>query len=471
MERLTPTDSLFLSVENRVTPMHVGGLLTLDTTNARDFGFEQVRDLFMRRMARVPKYTWKLKEVPFNFDRPFWTDGDLNIDQHFGRITVAPPAGPREIATALGDVMSQPLDRGLPLWRMWYLDWLADGIAALYTTYHHCLMDGTSGASLSNVILDLEPNPEPDTPDEPAGPGGRNSSDLEHVLASGLSMMATPLRLAEFVGGLARRVADLAPELVRHGVPAAVLSRPPRTSFNSPVGTRRTMAFAAVSLADTKSVRKRLGVTVNDVLIALCAAAMERYMNNIDETESTRPLALAVPISMRAPGDLELTNRVSTLLVTVPTGIDPIERLRAISSETTRGKQLARAFTTRLPSVGGFVPPIVLSATMKAATPLFPWMPVLVNAIVSTVNGAPVPLYVAGARVTGTYPTSILMANMGMNFTAISLEDHVDIGITVDPKLVPDPWLVADAIPEALEALMHAAGLGDPQPMRVLAVA
>jgi hypothetical protein len=81
-------------------------------------------------MARVPKYTWKLKEVPFNLDRPFWTDGDMNIDQHLGRITVAPPAGPREISTALSDVMSQPLDRGLPLWRMWYLDGLADGIAA-----------------------------------------------------------------------------------------------------------------------------------------------------------------------------------------------------------------------------------------------------------------------------------------------------------------------------------------------------
>jgi hypothetical protein len=108
---------------------------------------------------------------------------------------------------------------------------------------------------------------------------------------------------------------------------------------------------------------------------------------------------------------------------------------------------------------------------MKAMTPLFPWMPVVMNTIVSTVSGAPMPLYVAGARVTGTYPTSVLVANMGMNFTAVSLEDHVDIGITVDPKLVPDPWLVADAIPEALEALMDAAGLGDPKPVRVLLVA
>jgi hypothetical protein len=198
---------------------------------------------------------------------------------------------------------------------------------------------------------------------------------------------------------------------------------------------------------------------------------MERYLNEIGEPVPTRPLALSVPISMRAPGDLELTNRVSTLLVSVPTGIDPIERVRAISSETTRGKRLARAFTTRLPSVGGLVPPIVLGTAMKAMAPLFPWMPVVMNTIVSTVSGAPMPLYVAGARVTGTYPTSLVIASMGMNFTAISMEDHVDIGITVDPKLVPDPWLVADAIPGALEALMHAAGLGDPQPVRVLAVA
>ncbi len=477
MRRLSATDSSFLSIETNEWPMHVGGLTTLDASNAPDFGFERVHDLFKQRIARIPKFTWKLKSVPLGLDRPFWMGGgDFDIDNHLQRVSVPSPGGPREVGAVVGEFMSRRLDRRLPLWRMYYLDGLPDGAAAVFSMYHHCVMDGTAGASMVNLMFDFEPNPPPDTPDTPVapvGPPGRDPSDLETLLTGALGMVATPVKVVRFGGALVRRVADLAPVMLKQGIPPAVLSRPPPTSFNHAVGPRRTLSFVSVSLDDVKSVSKHVGVTVNDVLIALCTAALERYLGENGEDACGRPFAIMVPVSVRATGDEELTNRVSAQPVSVPTGMaDPVERLRAISQEMQDAKRLTSAYTGRpMPSVGELLPPVALGALARAATPLARWMPVVGNTLVSTVRGAPCPLYVAGARVTGIYSSSIVTLNMGMNFTALSTDDRVDIGITVDPDLVPDSWLVADAVPGALTALMRAAAVGDPHPVPRLAVA
>jgi len=476
MRRLSATDSLFLSLETSRLPMKVGGLVTLDPTSAPAFGFDRVRDLYARRIARVPKLTWTIKEAPLRLDRPLWVDGgELDIDRHLERVSVPAPGGPREVAEVVGELFCQPLDRDLPLWRMWYLDGLADGTAALFSTHHHCLMDGTSGANLTAIMFDLEPNPnpEPEPPHPVAGPGDPDPSDLEQLLESGLNLLATSAKLPGFVGAYAKRVARMVPDVIKHGVPSALLSPAPRTSFNHLVGARRVLAFASLSLADLKAVRKRLDVTVNDVIVAVCTDALERYLRRTGEGVPERPLTVAVPVSTRAPGDDELTNRVSVFPISVATDIvGPVEHLHAISRETERGKQLAEAFVaSRLPSFGELMSPALWGAAVRAVTPLFPYMPVVINTMVSTVRGAPCPLYVAGARVTGIYPTSIVLVNMGINFTAISSDSQVDIGVTVDPDLVPDPWLVAEALPEALRDLMRAADLSDPQSVPTFAVA
>ena len=347
MRRLSATDSLFLSLETSQLPMQVGGLVTLDTTSAPDFGFDRVRELYARRIARVPKLTWRLKEVPLRLDRPLWMDGgQLDIDQHLERVAVPAPGGPREVAEVVGRLFSQPLDRGLPLWRMWYLDGVADGTAALFSAHHHCLMDGTAGANLDAIMFDLKPNPnpEPELPHPVAGPGGRDPSDLEQLLRSGLSLLATPVKLPGFVGAYAKRVARMVPDVIKHGVPSAMLSPAPRTSFNRVVGARRVLAFASLSLADLKAVRKQLDVTVNDVIVAVCTDALERYLRRIGEGVPERPLTVAVPVSTRAPGDDELTNRVSVFPISVATDmVGPVEHLHAIFAGDRTGQAAGRS--------------------------------------------------------------------------------------------------------------------------------
>jgi len=278
--------------------------------------------------------------------------------------------------------------------------------------------------------------------------------------------------LPRFLGGLVRRVAGMVPDVVRHGLPSPLQSIPPRTSFNGVVGEGRTLAFTSLSVDDMKAIRRRLGVTVNDVIVAVCADALERYLDRIGEPVPDRPLSIAVPVSMRTAGDdAELTNRVSAFPISVPTRPDgPVQRVNAVARETERGKQLAATFATnRLPSFGELMVPGAWALAARAMTPLFGLMPVVMNTMVSTVRAPEIPFYVRGARVTGIFPTSVVLANMGINFTAMSSGGRVDVGITVDPELVPDPWLIADALPEALADLMCAAGLGDAHPVPLFA--
>jgi diacylglycerol O-acyltransferase / wax synthase len=450
---------MFLSVETKATPMHVGGLITLDTTNTPDFSFEKLRELFMRRMARVPKFTWTLVQAPLGLGRPLWRASDFDIDRHLQRLTVASPGGPHEIAEAIDTVMAEPLDRDAPLWRMWYLDGLPLGTAAIYANYHHCVMDGTSGASLGSLVLDLEPNPPSEAASPLVSPGGRNLSSLEQLARNGLELFTMPIKIGRFASGVARRVADLIPAVLKEGVPTPVWQRGPRASYNHVVGERRAMAFVSIPLDAAKDVRAKLGVTVNDVIVAVCTTALASYERSRGVPASTQPLAVAVPISLRAEGDVELTNHVSSLLASAPVNGDAVERVRDLARDIRRSKQISRSFTQPLPSVGELLPPAVLAAVTRMIWPLFSVMPVVMNTIVSTVKGAPIPLYVAGARVTGTYSTSVVLGNVGVNFTTLTSEDHIDIGITVDPDLVPDAWLIADAVPAALDELLGAAGL------------
>lgn len=474
MKRLSPTDASFLSIETDVWPTHVGGLIMLDSSEAPDFGFERIREVFARRIGRVPKFTWKLKEAPLALHRPCWMDGgEFDIDEHLQRVFVPSPAGPREIGEVAGELMSRRLDRQLPLWRIYFLDGLPKGTGALFSMYHHAVMDGTAGASLGELMMDLEPNPAPDAPVEASGPPGRDVSDLESVLAGGLSLLATPLNLGRFAAAVVRRGADLAPVIAKQGLPSALRHLPPRTPFNGAIGSRRALAFVSVTLDDVKSVSKRVGVSVNDVVIALCASGMEGYIEHAEGAIPSRPFSVMVPVSTRSPDDRELTNRVSAQPIAVPTSVavaDPVERLRAISAEMDKAKRLAESCKeTPLPSAGELVPPLVLRMAARALPPLSRWLPVFGNTLITSVRGTPLQVYVAGARVTGIYSSSIIVLNMGVNFTALSSGAQIDIGITVDPDLVSDPWLLAQSVPDALKSLMRGARAGRAHPVPLFA--
>ena len=219
---------------------------------------------------------------------------------------------------------------------------------------------------------------------------------------------------------------------------------------------------------DVRKIKDAQGVKVNDVVLALCGTALRGYLEDRGELPDS-PLNSGVPVSTRAEGDDSQDNQITTMFVSLATDLaDPVERLQAVHTSTKSAKGMAEAMGARqIQSLGEVAAPLILGNAIKALyrTRMMSRGPLCLNTLVSNVPGPPIPLYMAGAKITGIYPSSVIMEGMGTNFTVLSNQDRLDFGLHVDPDLCPDPWALADAIPLALAELMAASGLGEPTPV------
>ena len=469
MRRLSGTDAVFLSMETPHWHQHVGGLTILDP-QCREVSFEKVVELIEDRIAYAPKFRWKLKEVPLRLDRPVWVDDpDFDVRKHVRRIGVPSPGGPRETAEVAGQLLSYQLDRRRPLWELWYLEGLANGRVGMVMKYHHCLLDGVAGASLATVLMDLEPEPDPASipplPSPEEASAGPTPSELELFGRGLVPDLGVPVRTARYLGTTAARLGTMANFLRRDERSRTALMRAPKTPFNAAVGPNRALAFASVSLEDVRKVKEHHGVKVNDVVLALAAGTLRRYLEGLGELPD-EPLISGVPVSTRADGDTAMDNKVATIFVSLATDVaDPVARLQAINESSMSAKEMGEAVRARqIQSIGEVASPLILSTAIRAVynAQLIARSPMRINTLVSNIPGPPIPLYTCGARVTGIYSSSVILEGMGVNITVLSYIDRIDFGVHVDPDLVPDPWEIADGIPDALAELLEASGLGAP---------
>ncbi len=461
MKRLAGADAMFLNMETPAWHQHVAGLTILDPAGRGDFSFDEVVSTLSERIMLTPKFCWKLKEVPLQLDRPIWVeDSDFRIDRHIRRVAVRDPGGKHETAEMLGQIVSHQLDRSIPLWEFWFLEGLRGGRVGTVLKFHHCLLDGMSGASLASVLMDLSPDGDDERDPEPAENLGSEPSSWELLARSFLPNSQLPITMFQYGG-----------QLIRRGLAIAGMDEAPRPGdaptvpWNAPVGPRRSAAFSSVSLDDVRSIKQSADVKVNDVVLALCSGAMRSFLRSHDDLPDTS-LKASCPVSVRAEGDDELSNQISNMMVSLATDIDdPAERLERIGQSSRSAKEMTAAMRARkIQSLGETAPPLVLNQAIRAIhrAGVFSAIPTTVNTIISNVPGPPMPLYLAGARVTGIYPGSIIVESMGLNVTVISYVDRVDFGFAADPDLVPDLWDLAELVPSALAELMSSLDLGEP---------
>ncbi|MET0903787.1 MAG: wax ester/triacylglycerol synthase family O-acyltransferase [Acidimicrobiales bacterium] len=468
MKRLSGTDALFLSTETPAWHQHVGGLTIIDPSESERFSFEEVRRTLLERIPRVPKFRWKLKEVPLHLDRAVWIeDEDFDVDKHLRRIAVPPPGGRREVGDLMGMFMGYQLDRRRPLWEMFYVDGVVGGQMALITKFHHCLMDGASGAGLAEQLFDLERDPPPvaEVPPPADGAGLYVPSDLELVARALIPTVQTPRKILEYLLRTAGRGATILQQ--RNENPMALGVAGP--CFNGIVGPHRQSSFTSVSLDDVRALKDALGVKVNDVVLGLVSGALRQHMADHGDMPASGSLAAQVPVSTRVADDHDQTNKVATMSATLATDIeDPLERMETIHASTQSAKELTQAIRARkIQSVGEVAPPLLLNLASRAAwaTNITDRVPRVANVVVSNVPGPPFPIYACGAKVSGIYASSVLLAFAGLNITLMSYIDRIDFGLTSDPDLLEDPWAIADGLQDALAELMDAAGLGKPTPV------
>ena len=461
MQRLSGLDASFLYLETAKQPLHVCSILELDTsTMPGGYTFDRLKSDLSSRIKGMPIFREKLADSPFNLDHPVWVeDGDFDLDRHVHRIGLPTPGGRRELAEICGHIASLPLDRSRSLWETWVIEGLGGtdagqgGPLAVMTKVHHAGVDGVSGANLMSVLCSTDPDAPPPEPAE--GPGGVNQLEL---VASGLfRYMTRPLNLARVVPlTLASAV-----ETVRRGASGQAMTAPfraPQTAFNARLTGHRNVAYAQLDLDDIKTVKNRLNVKLNDVVMALCAGVLRKYL--LDHGELPRdPLVAMVPVSVREKSDRAGRNQVSGMFSRLETHIaDPVKRLSAIAQSNSTAKEHSSAIAATLlqdwsqfaaPAVFGIAMRVYSSSRLSGSRPVH-------NLVISNVPGPQMPLYFLGAQINAMYPLGPIFHGSGLNITVMSLNGKLDIGIISCPELLPDLWDLADDFKICLEELLAA---------------
>ena len=451
VRQLGKQDILFVAGETDTIYHHTVGLVILDTSACPRFSFDYLRKKVIERIRDVPHFRWKLHEVPMGLDLPYWVeDENFRYENHFKRIAVPSPGDRKALSEVVAHLYSRHLDRSKPLWEFWFIEGLAGGKYAIVQKLHHCMMDGQGASKLGELLCDFEPDARP-RPVDASISGARAGAvpDRWHLSTT------AALHLAGFPWAAYRGIADVVRPKILEQFRSSAKRRParpetPLTCFNGDIGSERGFIFGSLSLDAIKNVRKAFDVSVNDVLLALVSTTLRHYLLARDELPQL-PLRTGIPISLRSDDDEEISNRVTQASVTLATDIaDPVARLRAISADCAEVKQLVRGGGKGFIELMQIMPPLMVSAMMSATTPEQTSQMLGSNLIVSNVHGSDKPMYIAGARLETMYPMSIITPGMGINFTCVSYVRQVDVGVTIEPRLVPDPWTIIDGLGTAL---------------------
>jgi WS/DGAT/MGAT family acyltransferase len=218
--------------------------------------------------------------------------------------------------------------------------------------------------------------------------------------------------------------------------------------------------MASLSLDDVKTVRRAFDVTVNDVVLALCAAALRRYLEERGELPQ-RPLIAGVPVSVGTAQEGRLVgNKVSNLFTSLRTDItDPVERLRAIHHVTQAAKEVQHALGPEmLLEWSEVTPPLLLTGFMRlySRLRLADRHRPPINVVISNVPGPSEPLQIAGARLLEIYSMGPILEGIGLNITVWSYVDRMAFGLVACREIMPDLWDLADYLSDVLDELLKA---------------
>ena len=464
-ERLSAMDASFLGIEDKSCHMHVGAVLMFDAAPLRtsDGGIdiERIRRAIHARLHLVPRFRQRISYVPYE-RVPIWIDDDrFRLAYHVRHTALPRPGDDRVLKRLVGRIMSQPLDRTRPLWEMWVVEGLEGDRFALISKTHHCMVDGVSGADLMSVLLDAVPDGDVGTP-EPWSPR-RQPSRARLMVDAGLRRAAQP--------GTALRVAldaARAPRAALHDVAEAAgglaeLFGPAfdpvsRTPLNVEVGPHRRFDWTAMRVSDLKAVKKTLGGTLNDVVLATVSGALRRFFRQRGVDPDRLKIRAMVPVSVRTQDERgALGNRVTQINAPIPVELaDPAARLDAVRVTLSGLKESRQALGGEvLTAISEWTVPNLLVQAVRLAARVRPY-----NLVVTNVPGPQIPLYLQGALMRTAYPVVPLFDKFALVVGLFSYNGGLYWGINGDWEQLPDLHDFVLALDESFAELQHAAGTG-----------
>jgi len=467
MKRLSALDSLFLYFETPETPMHVASVTTFQPKSPQDGLFERFRAHVAARLDLLPSYRRRLQPTPLGLDHPAWVlEEKLDIDYHIRRAALPKPGGMAELRALVAELHAIPLDRSRPLWEYHFIEGLAGGAFAVYAKVHHSTMDGLAGMATLGVTYDFEPDADKGSLPARIVPPDAEPSDAIELTTTALGdFVRQGWRAITGAPGLARSLAKAAPHLSRD---AQFLYRYvreiPRTPFNVVISPHRVYATASLALNEAKALAKSRGVTINDIVLAVTAGALRRYLAARGALPEMA-LTAGVPASLRPLGDAHLNNQVIFTLSRLPTDVaEPLPRLVAAQAAGQEAKELfadIREFFTADVSILGAPLVVTAIARLWSGARASNWLSPFFNVIVSNVPGPRQAMYCAGAPATHYFPASIPYHGCALNITVQSYLDQIDFGLVACRETVPDAQRIADFIAEDFELMRAAAAALD----------
>ncbi len=473
MQQLTGLDASFLAFETANSTGHVGGVCILDPSAAPEpLTLARLTEVLGERLPLVPVLRRKILDVPLGLDQPYWIDdADFDIEYHIREIALPSPGSDAQLNEQVARLHARPLDRSRPLWEIYLITGLAQDRAAVYTKIHHSAIDGASGAELLTVLLDLAPGGRELPPAEPFLPTRRPGAPILAALA--LARIAwRPVQTVQVANQFVRLLPTMGPAVGAFlggmlglgrgdgAVIPTVPGRAPATPFNKPITPHRRVAFRSVPLDQVKTVKNAFGVSVNDVVMAMCTGALRRWLADRDVLPAA-PLVAMIPVSVRDPASQgALGNKVSAMLATLPTHVpDPGQRLEIVHAATKIAKSQQAAIPQGLvDQISDFAPPALTARAARVvfATGLLHRLPPF-NLCISNVPGPNVPVYLCGARLLAHYPVSVITDGQGLNITLVGYLGQLHFGLVACRELVPDIDALAGYLVEELEVLLKAA--------------
>lgn len=454
---MSARDAGFLYLERSHTQLHIGCVAVVEGRLRREALVARIEE----RLPRLRRYAQRAMNVPLSLGHPSWEDDPGFVaDHHVSRWGLPAPGGESELREAVARLLEQPLDRERPLWEMHLIEGLAGGRSALFQKVHHCMIDGMAGAQLLEVLLDAEP-----VASAPAHPAPRVEAALP---AAGQRALRA---LGEELSARARGAREAWRALTRPNAARSAVDRLRNAAFsalqlasddvaelpwNAPLGPRRAVSFTRLPLAGVHRIRAVRGGSVNDVVLAVLAGGLKRWLEGYGRDTRGLELTALVPVSLRSPPEAaQLGNRIAAMLV--PLAVDPLDevaRLAATCAATGRLKT-SGAWTgidALLELVDALPAPLVAAVGRRLR------LGRLANLIATNVPGPKQTRWLCGAKVEELRPLVPIADGMGLGLAVFSYDGWLQVGLNADPELVPDLEKLERGLEEAFAALLGSAG-------------
>jgi len=412
--------------------------------------------------------------VPFDLGQPVWVDDPaFDVRYHVRRTALPAPGDDRALGRLVARVMSQRLDRERPLWECWVIEGLQGGRWAMLSKLHHCMADGVAGTNLYNTLFDTTPEPPAPVPDRWDPAPEPSTLWLTATAVRDLAMspveqirlvsraLSSPLQVARWAVGTTKGLMTLARSLT----PATA------TSLTGPIGQHRRYAVGRASLADILAVKRRYGVTMNDVVLAAISGAFRALLIERGEQPDAHAVRSLVPVAIRGrTGESVAGNRISLMLALLPIDVaDPVERLAAVHAHVGALKASREAEAgVAMTALAEHEPFLPISWGIRLASHLPQ------RSIVTVTTNVPGPrqqLYVLGRRMLEILPYVPIAVRLRTGVAILTYCDQVTFGVTSDYGSTPEADALARAIVAGVAELVDAAGVTPTAPPQAPPVA